>query len=325
VPRAKIFTAVLLISSVSALGSTTNRIFEEQSSMVTNAVRSSDLRGRAALIRALFFNLPLPGRYLMPALNLSRIDLNEIPSPIICDDRWKRFRIEVSQPRELLQKHILFQGYFEYYESRLLRRLLQPGQVFVDVGANIGWHSMLAADRVGPSGRVIACEPVSSTYSHLLRNIDINEFSQIDPHQIGLADRDAELNIYELESDNCGAHSLFSNRKHQPLERVRVRHAASFFDEQNIREVHVCKIDVEGAEVEVLKGLTSVLRERRIKILLLEINPEGLHRAKRSPDELIDLVRSNGFILEGIRTGREIKHSKHTEGQLNFIGRLPLL
>jgi FkbM family methyltransferase len=282
----------------------------------------ASLSGASAVVHALFANLPIPGRYLTAALNLFRVNLEEIPTPIVCKNRWRELKVEIDRPRDIIQKHILFQGYFEYYESRFVRDSLALGQVFLDIGANVGWHSLLAAQRVGPTGRVIACEPVSTTFGRLKRNILINNFRQIEPYQFGLSDRDAELNIFECEYDNSGAHSLHSPGSAAPIEKVKVRNGDQFLDELDLRRIDLCKIDVEGAEVEVLNGLTVTLSERRIKKLLIEINPDGLKRSSHSADELIDLVRSRGFVLRDLRTGNEVRNAQDAFGRLNFVGLL---
>jgi hypothetical protein len=73
--------------------------------------------GTAAFVQALFNYFPVPGQYLSPALKLFRVDLDEIPTPIIYKNPWRDLNIENDCPRDHIQCYILFQGYFEDYES----------------------------------------------------------------------------------------------------------------------------------------------------------------------------------------------------------------
>jgi FkbM family methyltransferase len=275
---------------------------------------------RARLLRQVFTRLPIPGRYLWPALRMARINLSLLPSPILCSDRWNGFSVEISTATDIIERHILFQGYFEYQESLFIRRLLKPGEVFVDIGANIGWHSLLAASRVGSAGRVLAFEPATLAYRHLLRNVSVNQFTQVETFHYGLSSRDATFDIYPCEEANSGANSLYGAGT--PIEHVRVQSGDRVMDELDVSKIDLCKIDVEGAEVDVLIGLAETLRSRRIRAIMIEVSPTSLARAGRSPDELISMLRACGFQLREVRTGHSVSRASDLGGGLNVVGLL---
>lgn len=277
---------------------------------------------RARLLQHLFTRLPFPGRYLAGALQTAGVDLSRLPTPLLCRDRWNEFTVEISTATDIIERHILFQGYFEFRESLFIRNVLRNGQVFVDIGANIGWHSLLAAARVGGTGRVIAFEPASRAFNHLLRNIRMNQFAQVEALHHGLSNREDSIGIFTCEEANSGANSLYGAGQSSPIEQVRVRPGDEVLAELGISTIDLCKIDVEGAELDVLEGLAQTLRNRRIRAIMIEINRDSLGRAGRSPEELISLLASHGFQLSDVRTGQAIHSAADLSGGLNAVGRL---
>jgi FkbM family methyltransferase len=285
-------------------------------------IAATNIPIRARLLREGFARLPIPGRYLMGALRAAAIDLSLLPSPILCRDRWNQFSIEIAAATDIIERHILFQGYFEYRESLFIRRTLLPGQVFVDVGANIGWHSLLAAARVGRRGRVLAFEPATRAYEQLLRNARLNDFANLEAFHFGLSTADASIDIYPCEDANSGANSLYGSGDGKPIELVKVRRGDDVLEELQVPVVHLCKIDVEGAEVDVLDGLKESFRARRIRAIMIEVNPESLARADHSPGELISMLVANGFSLREVRTGHPVNQASDLKGGLNLVGHL---
>lgn len=277
---------------------------------------------RARALRSVFRGLPIPGRYLAMALRKSAIDLDHLPTPIICRDRWDRFSVEINNPADIIERHILFQGYFEYRESLFMRRLLKPGNVFVDVGANIGWHSLLAADLVGQSGQVLAFEPTSITYDRLQKNIDLNAFTQVRTFHCGLSNREAVFSIFPCEDENSGANSLYGAEHQTPIERVTVRPGDQVLRDLGINDIDLCKIDVEGAELDVLEGLSDTFAAQKIRAILIEVNPISLTRAGRTPEELVSWLRRHQFALHDARTGRPIESISSLNASLNVVGTL---
>lgn len=277
---------------------------------------------RARLFREVFTRLPISGRYLSGALRAAAIDLAALPSPMLCRDRWNEFSVEIKAATDIIERHILFQGYFEYRESLFIRRTLKPGQLFLDIGANIGWHSLLAAARVGAKGRVLAFEPATRAYDHLVRNARLNRFTQLQAFHYGLSTRDAVFDIYPCEEANSGANSLYSPNGSSPIEQVKVRRGDEVLQELRVGNIDLCKIDVEGAEIDVLGGLRETLAARRIRALMIEINPESLARANRTPAELISLLTEHGFSLRDIRSGQAVNRAEDLRGGLNVVGQL---
>jgi FkbM family methyltransferase len=251
-------------------------------------------------------NVPIPGKYLDRVLSAAGIDLEAVDMPQATTDRWNEFEVLVDRFDTQIKKHIFFQGYFEWAETNFVRNSLRPGQTFVDVGANIGWHTLMAASRVGSSGRVVAIEPAASTFLELQSNVQLNRFRNVTMHQLGLSDREGSVEIFRNNEDDSGGNTMFRSADHVPLETVQARRGDDVLSEAGVEVIDLLKVDVEGAEMLVLRGLERFFSEGRIKSMMLEINAPQLRSAGASPQDLLDFVHANGFSVADIRSPEKL-------------------
>ena len=146
------------------------------------------------------------------------------------------------------------------------RRLLQEARVVVDVGANIGWYSLLAAK----SGALVyAFEPEAINFDLLMKSLELNGFENILAFPYVICDRDGETWLTITDSDNKGTHSTVIDVGKHRL-RVPCWKLDSLFPKQTI---DILKIDAEGAEPEVLMGAQQLIKEKRVKYILMEWTP----------------------------------------------------
>ena len=181
-------------------------------------------------------------------------------------------------------------GSFEPNEFAFLDRVLRPGMVFVDVGANDGYYTLFAARRVGPSGRVVAAEPSSRERAHLQRNLGRNGLDNVSvvPAAIGAAAGLADLHL--AHGVHAG-HNTLGSFAHDDvvrasLERVPIEPLDAVIARLGLARVDFVKIDVEGAEASVIAGAATVLSSMR-PLMLIEVNDKALARAgqlRRLPD-----------------------------------------
>jgi FkbM family methyltransferase len=165
-----------------------------------------------------------------------------------------------------------------YYEPELLfiEALLQPGQVFVDVGASLGLYTVLGANRVGQSGRVVAVEAAAAAFAQLQRNIRLNGLNMVHAIHAAAAETDGRTRLYcDPDPDrNTTLPSGVSTPR--AYEDVAARSIDSLLEELGCDHVDVIKIDVEGAEELVLRGASDGLRDR--PTVLFECNtPDTWH------------------------------------------------
>ena len=183
-------------------------------------------------------------------------------------------------------------GVWEPYESSLVLALLQPGQVFVDVGANIGYFSLLAASRVGEGGAVFAFEPDAVNFALLTRSIELNGPQGIvEATQAGLAASDGEAQLY-LSEDNLGDHQIFASGEGRRSRPIELLSGAGFLTDR-LSRLDLLKIDTQGSEFGVIQGLMPLLTSlAKVPRIIIELTPLSLRQCGSSGRALIELLAS---------------------------------
>jgi FkbM family methyltransferase len=184
-------------------------------------------------------------------------------------------------------------GIYEVEKTAALRHLLRPGGVFVDVGANKGDFALIAAKLVGASGRVFAFEPEPRNCDWIRRSIDANGYSGIELFPIALGDADGAIDLHV--SHISGHHSVVSGRGDHTGDVIRVpmRTLDAVLADARSPRVDVLKIDVEGADLAVLRGAHRTLSANRELVLLLDVHPHlGVDALA-----VCRLLRDEGFTL----------------------------
>jgi FkbM family methyltransferase len=191
----------------------------------------------------------------------------------------------------------MYAGSFEREESAAVRKKLRPGMTFVDVGANIGYYTALAAQLVGPTGSVFAFEPSEYAFPRLTKMIETNGLRCVQAIQCGLADVSGERLLYGAVDDDVydlhTATMVPQNNPHRAL--VRIETLDRMAEQLNIKQIDFMKIDVDGFEPEVLKGAAGLIAAGRISTIMLECAEYWFKRMNTSTVEIVDQLRSNGF------------------------------
>ena len=145
-----------------------------------------------------------------------------------------------------------------YFEDVYLQRTLKEGMNVIDAGANIGVYTVLAAEKVGNTGKVIAIEPEPKNYKQLLENIELNNFQNVIPKNIALLNHKGSEKLYL--SSSPGSHSLIFHEDKNSYIEVPVKTIDKLLEELDIKKVDIIKIDAEGAEAPILKGAEKTLK-----------------------------------------------------------------
>jgi FkbM family methyltransferase len=209
-----------------------------------------------------------------------------------------RFAVDT---QDLIQRYVYLFGVWEPRMTQWLRRRLRPGDTFVDVGANIGYFSVLAAGLVGPEGRVVAIEASRDFQDRLTRNARLNARTNartnIRAVHTAVSDRRQTLTFVLASSANMGANSIVPYDG--PAESTFTIEAFPLPDvlaADEIANARVIKIDVEGAEGSVVRGMAPLLDELRPDAeVTVEVTPERMARLGDDVAELLDTMRSAGF------------------------------
>jgi FkbM family methyltransferase len=234
---------------------------------------------------------------------LPNIELKKIP-PF----GWLRSRIRRRMRREFveIEGHKIFldpndaldlsinPGY-EPELTGLIQRQTKPGNVAVDIGANIGYYTLILARCVGPQGRVFAFEPDPVNFALLKKNVETNGYANVVLVNKALSDKAASAKLF-LATDNLGDHRIFDpgdGRRSIPIETV----ALDDFMADPPVSVDVIKMDVQGAEYRALRGMRSVLARSKSLTLFSEFWPYGLFKAGDDPEAFLALLRDLGFTI----------------------------
>jgi FkbM family methyltransferase len=177
---------------------------------------------------------------------------------------------------------------------RLMDAMIDPGATVVDVGANIGYNTVYAARRVGPAGRVVAVEPATDNLRVLRENVAANALDNVVVHAAA-AGRAHERRALFLRGDVSAVNSLFEQSVYAAVtgvEQVRV----TPLDDLVNGDADLVKIDVEGAELDVLQGMARLLRRHGIR-LIVEWHPQLQEAAGYAADALPRQLLAQGFSL----------------------------
>lgn len=197
------------------------------------------------------------------------------------------FKINVNT-KNFIDACIYFTGDYEPYLKSNFAQLIKPGMTVLDVGANIGFHTLYFAELVGKSGKVIAFEPIEVNYKALQQNLALNEFPQVVAVNSALGSTNSILNIHiDDNALNPGAFNLFEDgEKNTSINCVK---GDDYLAENQIAQIDFIKVDVEGFELEVFKGLSETLRRCK-PILVFEYDVNYQLRTKENPKALLHFL-----------------------------------
>ena len=226
-------------------------------------------------------------------------------------------RIEVD-PLDMIGKHIIANGVYEPDTVAFIREALRPGMTFVDVGANVGQYSLIASERVGPTGRVHAFEPHPTMFEVLRRNLDRNGCTNVvvQSAAVGAADGVAVLAIGR--TSNYGATSLATGSFGGKDVLVPMVSLDSYCAQCAIERIDVMKIDIEGAELPALEGARAMLRASKDLVIVIEVSEVLPIRLGLPPTGVLDFLRDMGFCFYRFADGQLVGYERRASDPPSF-------
>lgn len=187
-------------------------------------------------------------------------------------------------------------GIYEPFETELFQKVLKPGMTVVDVGANIGYYTLLAARRVGPKGRVLAFEPDPVNYGLLRKNLEVNGYRNVALVNQALSNKKGKAKLY-LNPANRGDHRVYDSGDGRRSVTIRTAILDSFIGK---KKVDLIKMDIQGAEALALAGMKRTIRSSKGLKLFTEFSPESLKKAGSDPKRYLAALTALGFKLSEI-------------------------
>jgi FkbM family methyltransferase len=187
---------------------------------------------------------------------------------------------------------------FERTEREFLKAYLRPGDLFVDVGANIGLFSLIAARLVGPSGKVYAFEPTGRIFERLANNVRLNGFNEISCFRLALSDQIGQQSLFISEDGfdawNSFAHPIAGQSfEHERVDCETWDHFA--LKHSVLGRVAMMKLDVEGWENRVLSGAKETLSREDAPLLQIEFTDAAAASAGSSCKDLYHILEDFGY------------------------------
>jgi FkbM family methyltransferase len=214
---------------------------------------------------------------------------------------------------------------YERQTKSALRKLVSPGSLVLDIGANIGAHTLHLAQLVGPGGRVMAFEPTDFAFRKLGRNLELNPSlaARVDAYHCFLTANDGANMPEAIYSSwplarQPGLHAKHLGRE-MLTEQAQSRSLDSVLNENGDRKVQLVKLDVDGFECDVLAGATAMLREVR-PVFVMELAPYVLEERGASLDQLLSYFLPNGYVFYHEQTQKPLPSSARELQRMIAIG-----
>ncbi len=204
--------------------------------------------------------------------------------------------------------------YFGAYQTevkKLLEKFLSRGDTFIDVGANIGYISALAANIVGTTGEIHAFEPVPQYFERLELVRTKNPSYHITTNALALGEQTGTAKIAVNNAKNIGWNTMVpnfmsNNNIAQEIE-IPVTTLDAYCEQKNISSAQVVKIDTEGYEFPVLKGFAKTLRTwEKLPVIIVEIAPAAYPKLGCKLSDLLELFSSLGYVAQNIELTKQI-------------------
>lgn len=231
----------------------------------------------------------LPNHYQYPKPSLRSVNRNGI-----------QFSLDIS---DLIDWAVYFNLYEKSQET--LFQMVKPGNIVIDVGANIGSTALRFAQKVGQSGKVYGFEPDPANFAKCQKNISLNSFGNILLEPLALGAEEANLTLFRVSPRNPGMNKIMDQPPDESAVKVRSVKLDTYLGESGIKRVDLIKIDVEGFELRVLEGAKDTIQMYH-PALFVEVSDSPLRAGGASASELIRKLHSWGYAMVRADNGQEV-------------------
>lgn len=205
-------------------------------------------------------------------------------------------KMYIDKDDRVVSQSLISFGTWEEHETNLFKKNIKKGDVVIDVGANIGYYTLIAAELVGKNGKVFAFEPNTRNCALLKKNVEVNGYKNVEIIDKALSDFNGTGKLFLTNEDNYGDLRIFNSNDNRESVGIKLITLDSFLNKKKIN-VNVIKMDVQGAEVRVLKGATNTLKKNKQLKLFTEFWPKALKLSGSSQYEYADILNSNKFSI----------------------------
>lgn len=207
---------------------------------------------------------------------------------------------------ELIDSSIYYEGCFELKTTSLINKFVKDGMTVLDIGANIGCHTLRFAKLVGKNGKVVAFEPMTFALTKLKDNIELNNFKNIIVEKIALSNVDGKRQTINFRA----SWTLDGNREDiNQKEEIDFLTLDTYIRKKQINKVDFVKVDVDGYEYKVLVGAKETL-QKFSPLILIELGKYTLSNFGDKLEDLVDFLYSLGYSFYSEENFKEYKDKK---------------
>jgi FkbM family methyltransferase len=220
---------------------------------------------------------------------------------------------------------LICQGKFEEAELAFVSRFLQPGMTVLDIGAHHGLYTLMASKRVGPEGKVFAFEPSTRERTALLQHVRINRCKNVTIESSAVGSENSDAQLFVVEGAQTACNSLRKPAADvsgtlRPLS-VHVVKLDDWLASRKIDDIHFIKLDVEGGELEVLKGAELLTNGRPRPVILAEVQDVRTLPWGYRAVEIISYLKNQGYVWFRLRSNGSVEEVNITSVEVegNFV------
>lgn len=255
---------------------------------------------------------------ILKATDIARIEV--VDDSVIMTTRDLGIKIFCDQYDErIIPLEIINFGEFEGEELRVMRKIVKNGWTIFDIGANIGWYSLNFAKSFTNS-KIVAFEPVPSTYKYLLSNLALNNIGNVEAYNVGLSNIEGVREMY-IYREGMGNASLSDLSEREGVEKISAEFDTldTFVTKHDVKPDFV-KCDVEGAELLVFQGGVRTLTKEK-PLVFTEILRKWSAKFNYHPNDVIDFFASLGYLCYTIEKDSLVRFGRVDEQTLatNYI------
>lgn len=201
------------------------------------------------------------------------------------------YKLLLNRDKKGIHRELIINRIREPQATEAFKKIIKKGDVVLEAGANIGYYTILESLLVGDTGLIYAVEPANENFDYLRNNIEINNCKNVMPYKLALGSQngDAVLNIYDFENWNTIEDISYVSKRGQEI--VRVMTIDAFLKDK--KKPSFIRMDVEGYELEILKGMLELLKETPPRGLFIEIHFYIM--GKKNSLELLNILKENGY------------------------------
>ena len=183
----------------------------------------------------------------------------------------------------------------EDYETLLVRKTIEKGMTILDIGANIGYYTIMMGNYAGEEGSVFAFEPEQNNFRLLEKNIQLNSMSNVYPIQKAIADKNGTVNLF-INRGHRGDHRIFDSGDKRAFIEVEQTSIDEFT--KGMDRVDLIKMDIQGAEYLALKGMEKTIKKNPDLVIVTEFSPHHLKKSGADPLKFLNKLETSGFIIQ---------------------------